>query len=153
MPQFDEIDRKILRTLQKDGKISLQALAAQVNMSTSPCFRRVKRLQDSGIITGYVALLDQKALGLNAQAYLQLSLIDHKEETIQAFDRFVQNEAQVIECASITGSNDYLLKVVAEDAEALEQFIMKRVLRLGIISSSYTNFVLRRTKSSTVLPV
>lgn len=153
MPQLDEIDRTILRTLQKDGKISLQALATQVNMSTSPCFRRVKRLQDSGIITGYVALLDQKALGLNAQAYLQLSLIDHKEETIQAFDRFVQNEAQVIECASITGSNDYLLKVVAEDAEALEQFIMKRVLRLGIISSSYTNFVLRRTKSSTVLPV
>ena len=153
MPNLDEIDRTILRTLQKDGKISLQALAGQVNMSTSPCFRRVKRLQDIGIITGYVALLDQKALGLNAQAYLQLSLIDHKEETIQAFDRFVQNEAQVIECASITGSNDYLLKVVAEDAEALEQFIMKRVLRLGIISSSYTNFVLRRTKSSTVLPV
>lgn len=153
MPQLDEIDRTLLRTLQKDGKISLQALAGQVNMSTSPCFRRVKRLQDIGIITGYVALLDQKALGLNAQAYLQLSLIDHKEETIQTFDRFVQNEAQVIECASITGSNDYLLKVVAEDAEALEQFIMKRVLRLGIISSSYTNFVLRRTKSSTVLPV
>lgn len=122
-------------------------------MSTSPCWRRVKRLQDEGIIKSYVALLDPKALGLNAQAYLQLSLINHKEDTIQAFDRFVQNEPQVIECASITGSKDYLLKVVAEDAEALEQFIMRRVLRLGLISASYTNFVLRSTKSSTALPV
>lgn len=153
MPQLDDTDRQILQKLQQDGKISLQTLAEQLNMSTSPCWRRVKRLQDEGIIKSYVALLDPKALGLNAQAYLQLSLINHKEDTIQAFDRFVQNEPQVIECASITGSKDYLLKVVAEDAEALEQFIMRRVLRLGLISASYTNFVLRSTKSSTALPV
>lgn len=153
MPHLDEIDRQILRLLQADGKISLQAMAEQLNMSTSPCWRRIKQLQDAGVIRGYTAILDQKALGLNAQAYLQVSLIDHKEETIQAFDRFVQNEDQVVECASITGSNDYLLKVVAEDAEALELFIMKRILRLGLVRSSYTNFVLRRTKSSTALPV
>lgn len=153
MPHLDEIDRQILRLLQADGKISLQAMAEQLNMSTSPCWRRIKQLQDAGVIRGYKAILDQKALGLNAQAYLQVSLIDHKEETIQAFDRFVQNEDQVVECASITGSNDYLLKVVAEDAEALELFIMKRILRLGLVRSSYTNFVLRRTKSSTALPV
>jgi DNA-binding Lrp family transcriptional regulator len=153
LPQLDDTDRQILQKLQQDGKISLQTLAEQLNMSTSPCWRRVKRLQDEGIIKSYVALLDPKALGLNAQAYLQLSLINHKEDTIQAFDRFVQNEPQVIECASITGSKDYLLKVVAEDAEALEQFIMRRVLRLGLISASYTNFVLRSTKSSTALPV
>lgn len=153
MPHLDEIDRQILRLLQADGKISLQAMAEQLNMSTSPCWRRIKQLQDAGVVRGYTAILDQKALGLNAQAYLQVSLVDHKEETIQAFDRFVQNEDQVVECASITGSNDYLLKVVAEDAEALELFIMKRILRLGLVRSSYTNFVLRRTKSSTALPV
>lgn len=153
MPQLDKIDREILRILQIDGKISLQALSEQLNLSTSPCWRRVKRLQDMGVIKGYAALLDAKKLGLQAQAFLQVSLIDHREETIQAFDRFVQNEPQVVECASITGRNDYLLKVVANDPEALEHFIMKRVLRLGLVGASYTNFVLKNTKSSSVLPV
>lgn len=150
---LEEKDREILRVLQKDGKISLQALAQQVNLSTSPCWRRIKRLEESGLIEGYAALLNPRLLGLHAQAYMHVSLMDHAEATIEAFDRFVQTEGQITECCSITGSNDYMLKVVAEGPEALEEFIMKRVLRLGIVRSSHTNFVLRRTKSSSALPV
>ena len=146
-------DKEILRVLQKDGKISLQALAEAVNLSTSPCWRRVKRLEESGLIDRYAAILNPRKLGLHAQAYMHVSLMDHTEATIDAFDRFVQTEDQITECCSITGSNDYMLKVVAEGPEALETFIMKRVLRLGIVRSSHTNFVLRRTKSSTALPV
>jgi DNA-binding Lrp family transcriptional regulator len=153
LPALEEKDREILRILQKDGKINLQQLADRVHLSTSPCWRRVKRLEESGLISGYVAILDPRKLGLNAQAYMHVSLLDHTEETIQAFDRFVQSEDRVIECCSITGSDDYLLKVVAEDPEDLEQFIMRRVLRLGIVRSSHTNFVLRQTKSSSALPV
>jgi len=151
--ELEEKDREILRVLQKDGKISLQALSEAVNLSTSPCWRRVKRLEESGVIDRYAAILNPRKLGLHAQAYMHVSLMDHTEATVEAFDRFVQNEAQITECCTITGSNDYLLKVVAEGPEALEAFIMKRVLRLGIVRSSHTNFVLRRTKSSSALPV
>ncbi|CUI71729.1 Lrp/AsnC family transcriptional regulator [Cognatishimia activa] len=150
---LEENDKKILRVLQRDGKISLQALADEVNMSTSPCWRRIKRLEEAGLIDRYAAILNPRLLGLHAQAYMHVSLLDHTEATIEAFDRFVQTEDQITECCSITGSNDYMLKVVAEGPEELETFIMKRVLRLGIVRSSHTNFVLRRTKSSTALPV
>jgi DNA-binding Lrp family transcriptional regulator len=153
MPNLDEIDREILRQLQNDGKMSLQKLAEQLNMSTSPCWRRVQRLQDEGFIKQYVALLDPKVLGLNAQAYLHVTLVDHKEDTILAFERFVANEPQVIECATITGQSDFFLKVVAASPEALEQFIMQRILRSGLVSASNTNFILRVTKSSAALPV
>ncbi|MGR3838965.1 MAG: Lrp/AsnC family transcriptional regulator [Cognatishimia sp.] len=153
MPSLDEIDREILRHLQNDGKMSLQKLADHLNMSTSPCWRRVQRLQDDGFIKQYVAILDSKALGLNAQAYLQVTLIDHKEDTILAFENFVANEDQVVECASITGQSDFFLKVVAKDPEALEHFIMKRILRSGLVGTSNTNFILRVTKSSVALPV
>jgi DNA-binding Lrp family transcriptional regulator len=153
MPKLDEIDRDILRHLQNDGKMSLQKLAEQLNMSTSPCWRRVQRLQDEGFIKQYIALLDPKVLGLNAQAYLQVTLVDHKEDTILAFERFVANEPQVIECATITGQSDFFLKVVAASPEALEQFIMQRILRSGLVSASNTNFILRVTKSSAALPV
>ncbi len=149
----EEKDKEILRVLQKDAKVSLQALAEEVNLSTSPCWRRVKRLEEGGLIDRYVANLNPRKLGLHAQAYVHVSLLDHTEATIDAFNRFVQNEGQITECCSITGSNDYMLKVVAEGPEALESFIMKGILRLGIVRSSHTNFVLRQTKSSTSLPI
>ncbi|MGH1466500.1 MAG: Lrp/AsnC family transcriptional regulator [Cognatishimia sp.] len=153
MPKLDQKDREILQVLQADGKISLQALADKVSLSSSPCWRRVKHLEEVGVIDRYVAILNPRALGLHAQAYIHVSLLDHTQATIDTFDRFVQNELQIVECASITGSDDYMLKVVAEGPEALETFIMKRILRLGVVRSSHTNFVLRSTKSSSALPV
>lgn len=153
MPRITPQDRALLHILQHDGKTNTQTLAEQVGMSPSPCWRRVRKLEESGVIDRYVALLDAKKLDLNARAYVHVSLLDHAEETIATFDRFVENEPQIIECCAITGADDYLLKVIAADPEGLEQFIMQKILRLGVVRSSTTHFVLRQKKFSTALPL
>lgn len=153
MPELDEYDRSILRILQRNGKISMPDLAEQVALSVSPCWRRVRKLEDAGFINSYAALLDRHMLGLNTLAFVHISLTDHKEETITLFDDFVSHQDQIVECCSITGSDDYLLKVVAADPEGLENFIMRRILHLGIVRSSTTHFVLRQKKYRTDLPL
>ncbi len=153
MVDLDVFDRNLLTVLQKEGRISTQDLAKAVNLSTSPCWRRIKKLEAAGVIDRYVALLQPKQLGLGAMAYVHVSLMDHREQTIQTFDEFVAFEDQILECCSITGTNDYVLKVVAKDPEDLEFFIMKKMLGLGIVRASTTNFVLRQKKYSTALPL
>ena len=153
MPELDDYDRSILRILQRNGKISMPDLAEQVALSVSPCWRRVRKLEDAGFINSYAALLDRRMLGLNTLAFVHISLTDHKEETIALFDDFVSRQDQIVECCSITGSDDYLLKVVATDPEGLENFIMRRILHLGIVRSSTTHFVLRQKKYRTDLPL
>ena len=153
MPLLDEHDKTLLHLLQRNAKISTQELADQVNLSPSPCWRRVRKLEDAGIIERYVTLLNRRKLGLNTLAFVHVSLIEHTEDAIRIFDDFVEQEDQIIECCSITGADDYLLKVVAEDPEGLETFIMKKVLRLGIVRSSTTHFVLRQKKYRTELPL
>ncbi|MGR3343572.1 MAG: Lrp/AsnC family transcriptional regulator [Paracoccaceae bacterium] len=153
MPTLDELDKRLLQLLQRNAKISTQDLADQVNLSVSPCWRRVRKLEDAGIIERYVTMLNRRKLGLNTLAFVHVSLIEHTEAAIKIFDDFVEQEDQIIECCSITGSDDYLLKVVAEDPEGLETFIMKKVLRLGIVRSSTTHFVLRQKKYRTELPL
>ena len=153
MPNLDELDKHLLQLLQRDAKISTQELADQVHLSVSPCWRRVRKLEDAGIIESYVTMLNRRKLGLNTLAFVHVSLIEHTEQAIRIFDDFVEQEDQIIECCSITGADDYLLKVVAEDPEGLETFIMKKVLRLGIVRSSTTHFVLRQKKYRTELPL
>jgi len=153
MSNLDSFDRSILRVLQTDGKIGNQDLAEKVSLSSSPCWRRVKKLEDSGVIDRYVAMLNPKALGLTAMAYVHIALLDHRQETIETLDNFVATQDQIIECSSITGSNDYLLKIIEADNESLEKFIMQRLLRLGIVRSSTTNLILRQQKYSTAVPL
>ncbi len=150
---LDDYEVRILRTLQHHGRASTQELSEAVGLSASPCWRRMKRLEEDGYITRYAAVLDGKKLGLRAFAYVQISLIDHTEAAIKTFGDFVQGSPQVLECVSITGDSDYLLKVVASDPEALEAFIMKDILRLGVVRTTTTNFVLRQIKSGGPLPV
>lgn len=153
MAELDDVDKQLLRLLQKDAHLSNQELADKTGLSASPAWRRVKRLEQDGLIRKHVAMLDPRLLGLHAVAYVHVSLLDHAEATIGRFDKFVQTEDQVVECASITGSNDYVLKVYARDPEHLEFFIMRRLLALGVVRSSTTNFVLRQTKYTTELPL
>ncbi|MDP6968249.1 MAG: Lrp/AsnC family transcriptional regulator [Gammaproteobacteria bacterium] len=153
MIEIDHYDRSILRVLQADGKVSNQELAEQVNLSNSPCWRRVKKLEEAGMIDGYVAMLNPKNLGLKAMAYVHIALLDHREQTIAALDHFVETQEQIIECSSITGSNDYVLKVIETDTESLDKFIMQNLLRQGIVRSSTTNLVLRQKKYTTALPL
>ena len=153
MPDLDDIDRRLLRVLQRDATLSTQALAEAAGLSTSPAWRRLRRLIDSGVIERQVALVAPAPAGLHAMAYVQVSLLDHTEQTLARFDRFVQTEDQVLECATITGTSDYQMKIVAADPEGLEHFLMRRMLPLGIIRSTVTHFVLRQTKYTTALPL
>ncbi|RZO19553.1 MAG: Lrp/AsnC family transcriptional regulator [SAR92 clade bacterium] len=153
MEKLDNFDRSILRVLQADGKIGNQDLAEKVNLSSSPCWRRVRKLEDSGVIDSYVAMLNPKSLGLTAMAYVHIALLDHRQKTIETLDNFVASKDQIIECSSITGSNDYLLKIIETDTESLEKFIMQSLLRLGIVRSSTTNLILRQQKYTTAVPL
>lgn len=150
---LDEYEKQILMLLQKDGRASTQDLSEAVGLSASPCWRRVKKLEDEGYITRYAAILDSKKLGLRALAYVHVSLVDHSEASIDTFYNFVEKSERVIECASITGEFDFVLKVAASDPENLEQFIMHRILRLGIVRTTTTTFILRQSKVAGPLPV
>lgn len=150
---LDATDRRILAALQRDCSRSVQDLADLLGMSPSPRWRRVKALRDLGVIRAEVALVDRKRLDMATLAYVHLSLLDHTEGTIRRLDDFVQRHDRVVECASITGSDDFVLKVMARDPEDLERFIMKELLALGVVRSSTTHFVLRQTKYSTAVPL
>ncbi|MEO9865328.1 MAG: Lrp/AsnC family transcriptional regulator [Yoonia sp.] len=150
---LDKFEKLILKFLQADGRASTQELSDAVGLSASPCWRRVKRLEEDGYIKRYAAILDSKKLGLSAFGYVQISLVDHTEGSIKLFNDFIRTNEQVLECASITGDFDFLLKVVAADPEALEEFIMKHILRLGVVRTTTTNFVLRQIKTSGALPI
>lgn len=153
MPDIDDADRRLLHVLQRDASLSTQDLAERAGLSASPAWRRVRRLTESGVIERQVALVAPAAVGLQAMAYVQVSLLDHTEESLALFDRFVQTEEQVIECATITGVSDYLLKIVAADAEGLERFLMRRLLATDVVRGTVTNFVLRQTKYTTAMPL
>jgi Lrp/AsnC family transcriptional regulator len=155
MPEIEltEADRRLLQLLQKDGRASTQELADAAGLSSSPAWRRLKRLEDLEVIKGYVALLDQRKLGLGAVAYVQVSLTEHTEATVARFDGFVKGQACIMECARVTGGFDYILKVVTHDAEDLEGFLMHHLLAQGIVRTASTSFVLRQIKSTTELPL
>ncbi len=155
MPEIvlDDADRRVLRQLQRDARMSTQALAEAAGLSASPAWRRVRRLEETGVITRHVALLDARVLGLRASAYIQASLTDHNAATVARFDSFIQGQDRVLECARVTGTADYLIRVVAKDAEDLEDFLMHGLLATGIVRATTTSFVLRQTKATTELPL
>ena len=150
---LDRYEKLILKELQRDGRASTQMLSDAVGLSASPCWRRVKRLEDDGYITRYAAIVDGKKLGLRALAHIQISLVDYDPASIDKFQTFIDTSEQVLECSSITGDFDYILKVAATDPESLEQFIMQSLLRLKIIKTTATTFILRQMKVSGALPI
>lgn len=150
---LDTYEKQILKHLQLDGRASTQELSEAVGLSASPCWRRVKKLEEEGYIKRYAAIVDGKKLGLGALAYVHVSLIEHSEASIEKFYDFVKTSERVIECASITGEFDFVLKVAATDPENLEQFIMQRILRLGVVRTTTTTFILRQNKVAGPLPV
>lgn len=153
MDPIDSFDKALLSALQRDGKASTQDLAGKAGLSASPCWRRIRRLEEAGVIERYAAVLNPREVGLHALAYVHVSLIDHTEATIEKFNRFVQLADQIIECCSITGESDFVLKVAAPDPEGLEEFIMRGILGTGAVRASMTNFILRQTKSGMSLPL
>ena len=150
---LDRLDRRILDELQTDARISNQELAKRVGLSPAPCWRRLKRLEEEGFIAGYATLLNAPAVGLPIMAYAMVSLENHHPESVRQFDQFVSERPEVLECHSMSGTNDYLLRIVASSMEAYERFLSTHLLQIRAVRSVNTSFVLRTKKFTTRLPV
>jgi DNA-binding Lrp family transcriptional regulator len=150
---LDRLDRRILDELQADARISNQELAKRVGLSPAPCWRRLRQLEEEGFISGYVTLLKGPAIGLPIQAYALVSLENHHPETVREFDRVVNDRPEVLECHSMSGPNDYLLRIVAASMEAYERFLSAHILQIRAVRSVNTSFVLTTKKFTTRLPV
>jgi len=151
--EFDRGDIQILHTLQSDGRISNQDLADRVGMSTSPCWRRVRRLEESGVITGYQAVLDRKKVGLGVLAFVEVQIDSHSEAEARQFEQEVLKLDEVVACYSVAGGADFLLQVVAKDLDTYAEFAMAVVRRLPRIKAMQTTFVLKEIKPLTALPL
>jgi len=154
---LDAVDRRILRALQADGRITYDVLAAQVGLSSSATLRRVKRLEEAGVIASYVALVHAERIGLKLTAYLNVRLEKHtethKRNPMDLFRASVQTWPEVVECAALTGEMDFLLRVVVEDMAHYSRFIMETLLKHPSVQDCKTSFVLDRVKNTTALPV
>lgn len=151
--QLDEIDRKILRALQADAKITVGDLAERVGLSPSPCSRRVRILEGAGIIKGYTAILDQKLVGLPISAFASIKLERQREEDLDRFAEAVSRWPEVVDCYLMTGQRDYLMRIAAADLEAYERFLKDKLTRLDNVASIETSFALGQVKRSEVLPI
>ncbi len=149
---MDRKDRQIIRCLQEDGRLTNQDLAEQVNLSPSPCLRRVKNLEKSGLIKGYTAIIDQKAYGLPLTAFLRVRLERHSEDIVQVFEREVRRTEEILDCFVITGSADYLLRVVVKSLDAYEAFIRQELQRIPGVASIDSSFAFGTVKQSHVFP-
>ena len=150
---LDEIDRRILVELQRDGRLTNQDLAGRIGVSASPCWRRVRALEGSGVIKGYAALVDPAALGLNVSVFTQVSLERQEKKALQVFEAAVGEWPEIMECYLMTGDADYLLRVVVPDLVAYERFLMARLTRIRGIASIKSSFALRSVKYRTDLPI
>jgi DNA-binding Lrp family transcriptional regulator len=150
---LDRVDRRILDELQADARISNQDLAKRVGLSPAPCWRRLRRLEVDGFIASYATLLDPKAIGLPILAYAQVTLENHHPESVRQFDELIARRPEVLECHSMSGTNDYLLRIVAGSIEAYEHFLSTHVLQTKAVRSVNTSFVLRTKKLTTRLPL
>lgn len=151
---LDRYDRQILQILQKHGRISNQELAEAIKLSPSPTLRRVKQLEEAGLIDGYVALLNAKKLGLTLMAFIGISMDKHTPERFNALESTLSQYPEVLECHLITGqSADYLLKVIVKDMDAYQQFLLQKLTRIEGVTGVHTSFVMKSPIKSTALPV
>lgn len=155
--ELDAIDKRILRALQQDGRMTYDALAAEVNLSSSAVLRRVRRLEEGRVIAAYVALLSPQRLGLGLTAYINVRLEkhteSHKRNPMDLFRAAVQTWPEVVECSALTGEMDYLLRVMVEDMAHYARFITDTLLKHPSVQDCKTSFVLDHLKNTTALPV
>ena len=155
--QLDAIDKRTLRALQTHGRVSYDELAAQIGLSPSAALRRVKRLEEAGVIAGYVALLAPERVGLGLTAYINVCLEKHtdthKRSPMDLFGAAVQAWPEVVECAALTGEMDYLLRVLVRDMAHYSRFIMESLLKHPSVQDCKTSFVMQRLKATTALPI
>ncbi len=150
---LDGVDRKILVELQANGRMSLAELADKVSLSASPCLRRVRMLEKAGVISRYVAVLDQRAVGLPVSVFVSIKLERQKQDALDRFAKAIERWPEVLECYLMTGPRDYWLRVVVPDLAAYERFVKQKLTRLEGIASIESSFALEQVKYTNVLPV
>ena len=150
---LDETDRRILRVLQKDGRITNADLSERVNLSPSACHRRVQRLEEDGFIAAFVALLDARKLGRPTTVYVEITLISQAEDVLDAFERGVARVPDLLECHLMAGSADYLLKIMVEDTEDFARIHRQHLSRLPGVRQMQSSFALRTVVKTTALTV
>jgi Lrp/AsnC family leucine-responsive transcriptional regulator len=150
---LDDIDRRILVTLQNDGRISLADLAAKAGLSPSPCLRRMRNLERAGVIARYVAVLDQQAVGLPVSVFISIKLTSQKQEALDRFAKTIARWPEVLECYLMTGPRDYWLRVVVPDLAAYERFLKQKLTRVDGVASIESSFALEQVKYTNVLPL
>jgi Lrp/AsnC family leucine-responsive transcriptional regulator len=157
MQALDKQDRQILRSLQADGRATYDQIGEAVSLSPSAVLRRVKRLEDSGVIDRYVALIKPAAVGLGLMAYINVRLEkhteSHKRNPMDLFRASVQTWPEVVECAALSGEMDYLLRVIVRDMSAYSHFVMDTLLKHPSVQDCKTSFVLDRVKTTTAVPI
>lgn len=151
--KLDRTDARIIGALQRDGRRPVVDLATEIGLSPTPCARRIRLLEERGVIQGYAAIIDPKRLGLNAQAFVQVKLERHSDEMAAAFRRAVVEMEEVISCYSTTGEHDFLLQVATADLEALSAFVMRKLLKTPGVRDVHSSVVLETVKRSIRLPV
>jgi Lrp/AsnC family leucine-responsive transcriptional regulator len=152
--QLDRYDRQLLDVLQREGRISNQDLADRIALSPSSCLRRLRTLEESGLITGYRALLDARKLGLSLMALIHISMDRHTPERFTHFEAEIGQIPEVLECLLITGqAADYQLKVVVADMDAYQELLLNRITRIPGVTGVHSSFVLRRVIEKTALPL
>ncbi len=152
--KIDRYDRHILQVLQREGRISNQELAERIGLSQSPCLRRVRALEESGLITGYRAMVDAKRLGLNLLALIHISMDRHTPERFTNFDKTISALPEVLECLLITGQDaDYQLKVIVRDMEEYQTLLLNKITRIEGVTGVHSSFVMRKVINRTELPL
>ena len=150
---LNEIDLKILSHLQNNARLTNVELSEHIHLSQSPCLRRVRNMESSGIIKGYVALVDQNAVGLPVSVFVNVRLEKQIERALEKFEETVQDWSEVMECYLMTGDFDYLLRVVASDLAAYERFLMDKLTRVPGVASINSSFALKQVTYKTALPI
>ena len=151
--QLDAIDRRILEHLQDNARISNVDLAARVGISASPCWRRVRELEESGVISNYATLIDAARVGLTVSVFVSVSLERQVERELEVFQKAIRERPEVMECYLMTGEADFLLRVVVPDLMAYERFLMDHLTRVPGIASIKSSFALKQVKYRTALPL
>jgi Lrp/AsnC family transcriptional regulator, leucine-responsive regulatory protein len=150
---LDAIDRKLLALLQEDGRLGLAELSAKVGLSPSPCLRRIKLMERAGVITRYVAVLDQQAVGLPVSVFVSVKLERQRQQALERFAKTIARWPEVLECYLMTGPRDYWLRVVVPDLAAYERFLKQKLTRLDGVASIESSFALEQVKYTNVLPI
>ncbi|KCZ55685.1 hypothetical protein HY29_11200 [Hyphomonas beringensis] len=151
--ELDAVDARILDIIQHDAGLSVAEIADRVGLSSSPCWRRIKRMEEAGFITGRVTLLDNKSLGLNFEVLASVKLALPSRENLEAFERMVRDWQEVVECMTVTGAVDYMIHIVTTDMHAYDNFLRDKLLGSALVSDVQSRIVIRVAKRTTALPL